>query len=320
MAATTVTGAIGGTPITFLASTSLQQILAQQILASATGTTAALVTGSGGFLTSSTTIDISTTGSVLSGNASVPSATVLLDGQNGSYVTGGTTLSTVVAADNSNSSITNSNPNGGLIAVTGAGGNVLNGAAGANQFITGTGGNDFVFLDGVSNSLTSNGSDAVLVGGPSTVTAAAGGADNIFMTSSTTLAFINGSKAPTVDSVTGAAGGTITLAGTGSTSVTSGAGPETFFVDTSAGNVTLNGLSQTSDTFEFIKDANTSTGAVTVNNFATGDSVNVHGYAGYNVTASATNPAGSVLVLSDGSQVTFSNVSVAALQQTVKVV
>ncbi len=110
------------------------------------------------------------------------------------------------------------------------------------------------------------------------------------------------------------------MAGAGNTSVTSGTGPEAFFVDTSAGNVTPNGGSQTTATFEFVENANTATLQGLVNNFAAGDAVNVHGYRSYNITAQPGNPAGSVLILSNGSQITFSNVSVAMLQQTVKAV
>jgi hypothetical protein len=122
-----------------------------------------------------------------------------------------------------------------------------------------------------------------------------------------------------VDTVTGAGNSTITLAGTGSTSVTSGIGTETFNIDTSAGNVTLNGSAQ-ADTFEFIKDANVATGMVTVNNIGSGSSIDVHGYAGYSIATQTGNAAGSVLTLSDGSQVTFSNVSAATLTSTIKVV
>ena len=320
MAATTIPGAVGNTTFTFSGSTGLQNALAQQIIASATGLTANLITGTtGGTVTSSTTIDLGT-GGILSGSASVPVSNVVLAGTGVTYVTGGSASSLVVAADNSQATIINTNPTGFLTAATGAGPNILVGFGAGDAFTTGNGGNDTVLMYGTTNTLTSNGSDAVLVGGPSTITAGANGVDSILLQQPTTLSFINGSKAGTVDSITGAAGSSVTLAGTGSTSVTSGAGPETFFVDTSAGNVTLNGNLQTTDTFEFVKDATTGTNATTVNSFQAGDNVFVHNYAGYNVTASASNAANSVLVLSDGSQVTFSNVSVATLQATVKVV
>ena len=320
MASVTVTGSIGGTNFFFPTSTTFQTALAQQILSSAfSSSTTELATGSGGPITSAQVVDTSSTGSVLTGASSIPSAQIALGGQDGLYVTGGSTLSTVVAADNSNSSVVNDNPNGGLIAATGAGGNALLALAGASNFTTGISGQDIVYLDGAANSLTSDGSDGVLVGGPSTVTAAPSGLDNILLTSGTTLAFINGSASGT-DSITGAPSATVVLAGTGSTSISSGVGPETFYVDTSAGNVTLNGNLQPTDTFQFVKNAGTSTANVMVNNFASGDAVDVHGYAGFNITAAAGNPAGSMLQLSDGSQVTFSNLSVAVLQQTVKTV
>ncbi len=318
MAATTIAGAINGTSFTFLGSTPAQVALAQALIASATGATATLVTGAGGAITTGTTIAIGA-GSVLTGVSSVALTNVVLDGPSETYFTGAAPFSQVVAADGANATIVNNNPTGGLVAETGAGANQLLGLAGVNAFTTGIGGNDTVILDGVANSLTSNGSDAVLVGGPSTVTAAANGVDNISMTSTTTLAFINGSKAGVVDTVTGAGNSTITLAGTGSTSVTSGIGTETFNIDTSAGNVTLNGSAQ-ADTFEFIKDANVATGMVTVNNIASGSAIDVHGYAGYSIATQTGNAAGSVLTLSDGSQVTFSNVSAATLTSTIKVV
>ena len=319
MAGVTVTGSVGSTSVSIATTSALQSLFAQQILSSASASASQLVTGSGGFITSGIVVDTSAA-SVISGSVSVSSAQVILAGQFGTYATGGTTFSTVIAADNSNSSIVNSNPAGSLIAITGAGANALQGLAGGNQFVTGVGGQDNVALNGVANTLTTNGADAVLVGGPTTITAGATGIDEVLMTRGTTLAFINGSASGVVDSVTGAFGATIVVAGFGNTSVTSGAGPETFAIDTSSGNVTLNGAFQTTNTFEFVKDAATATNNTLVNNFASGDQVLVHGYAGYNVTTSTTNPAGSVMTLSDGSQVTFSNVSATTLQQTVKIV
>ena len=318
MAAVTITGSLGGQSVFFPTSTAFQTALAQQILTAAFSTpTSELVPGSGA-VTSSIVLDLSKSGSVITGAASIPSVQVAMGGQFSTYVTGGAAFSTVVAADNTNTSIVNNNPFGGLVAATGAGGNVLLGLAGANNLTTGTAGQDVVFLYGSANSLTTNGSDAVLVGGPSTITAAAGGLDNVLLTSGTTLNFINGSQSSAPDSITGAANGTVVLAGTGSTSVTSAGGPETFYVDTSSGNVTLNGSRQPTDTFEFVKNHDAATGNVLVNNAAVGDTVYVHGYASYNVSAVASNPAGALLQLSDGSQVTFSNLTTAALQQAVK--
>ena len=325
MAAVTVTGTVSGTAISVATNTALQTALAQSILSSTTA--AGLVTGSGGFLSTTYTTDISQTGSILVGLPSVTSAQVLLDGQFGTYITGNTSpptasTSIVVAADNSNSSVVNDNPLGGLIAQTGAGGNVLAGLAGANNFFTGVGGNDLVFLDGAVNTLTSRGTDGVLVGGPSTVTAAGSGFDNIVMTTGTNLAFINGTTVPgAVDSITGAANAAITLAGTGSTSVASGAGPEAFYVDTGAGKVTLDGNLQTNDALTLLKDAATTPGtaAITVNNFA-GSTVNVHGYSGVEFTIGAAAAGGSTLALTDGSSVTFTNLTTAQLAAVTKVV
>ncbi len=322
MAAVTVTGSVNGVSVYLTTNAALQTALAQQILGAASSAASPqLVTSASALLTSALTVDIAS-GGILSGSAAVPVAQIAL-GANGAqgetYINNGTSISTVVAADNANVTVVNDNPFGALVAQTGAGNNLLYGAAGQNAFFTGNGGaNDVVILNGSLNSLTSRGNDAVLVGGPSTVVASAGGTDNVLLTTGTTLAFINGSRAPQVDSITGAANSAIVLAGTGNTSITSGAGPESFFIDTSAGNTTLNAASTTNDAITFIKNAATSTANIVVNNFGANDIVQVHGYAGFNVQAAAT--GGATLVLSDGAQVTFSNVSVATLQQTVKVV
>ena len=321
MPAVTVTGSLNGTSIYFPTSTPFQTALAQQVLGAAFASLSTeFVTGAGGPITSSLVVDFSESGSTLTGTSSIPSAQLALGGQDGVYITGGTVASTVVAADNTNTSLVNDNPADALLAATGIGGNVLLGLAGANYFATGIGGQDITVLDGASNSLTSNGSDAVLVGGPSTVTAAPTGLDNILVTTGTTLDFINGSKPGGVDSITGAANSTVVVAGFGAESISSGVGPETFYVDTSSGNVTLNGNLQSTDTFEFVKNMNAATANVVVNNFATGDMVDLHGYTSFNVTAAAGTGTGSILQLSDGSQVTFSNVSASALQQTIKTV
>ncbi len=324
MAAVTVTGTVGGVAISFATNTALQTAYAQAIIASAAGPTGAVTQG--GVLTSAFTVDVGT--GILSGpgpGAAPQSAFVALAGQGGVFVTGASTpatpsFSTVVAADNSNSSIVNNNPFGGLSAATGAGGNVLLGLAGANTFTTGTGGQDIVYLNGASNTLTTNGADAVLVGGPSTITAAAGGVDSVLMTTGTQLAFINASRAGTVDSITGAANGVIVLAGTGATSIASGTGPESFFVDTSAGNTTLNGNLAANDMFTFIKDANVGTANVVVSNFTSSDAVNVHGYAGVQFTIGANTAGSAVLALTDGSTVTFNNVSAAQLAAQTKLI
>ena len=320
MAAVTVTGTVNGVSVFLTTNAALQTALAQQVLAAAAAVPGAqLVTGGAAALTSTVAVDIGA-GGVLTGSAAIPVAQVAL-GVNGSqfqtYITGATAVSTVVASDNANATIVNSSPTDALVAQTGAGNNLLYGAAGQNNFFTGNGGaNDVVILNGSINNLDSRGNDAVLVGGPSTVTASAGGTDNVLMTAGTTLAFINGSRAPQVDSITGASGSAIVLAGTGSTSITSGAGPETFFIDTSAGSTTLNAAGTPNDAITFIKDAATSTATIVVNNFGPNDLVQVRGYAGFNVQAAPT--GGATLLLSDGAQVTFSNVSVATLQQTVK--
>ncbi len=258
----------------------------------------------------------------ITGSAAVPVASVVLNYAGDSYVTGGTAVSTVVATDMNPVTIVNSNPGGALLAATGSAagsqGDTLEGLTGANQFITGNAGRDAVLMFGAANSLTSNGSDVVLVGGPSTIAAAANGLDNVAMTSGTVLAFINQSNAGTVDSITGAANGIVLMAGPGSTSVTAGLGQEFLFLDTSAGNTTINASGSATTALTFIKDLTVGTANVVVNNFAAGGTVAVHGYAGFSVAASTTNAGGSVLSLSDGSQVSFSSLSASALQAAVR--
>ena len=318
MAGSTITGAVAGLQVAVNASSSLQQTFASQVLSSAAPLSSMVFQTASGTLTGKTAI-VSGTNSLVSGATSVPSATVLLNGQSDLFVNGGTTFSTVIAADNTNSTIVNTNANGALLAVTGAGANVLMGLVKVNTFITGVGGQDIVYLTGVKNTLTSNGTDGVVVGGPSTVTATASGLDSITLLKGASLSFVNGSTLPAVDSITGAANTTIAVAGMGNTSVTSGTGPETFIVDTAAGNVTLNAGLAKDDIFSFVKDTAAGTNKTLVLSFAAGDQVLLHGYTGYNVTALTGTQSGSVLALGDGSQVTFNSVSGATLMAALKV-
>ena len=264
------------------------------------------------------TIDLPYGIDTITGTAAVTVAQVLLDSPGDTYVTDLTGVSTVVAADNIGSTIVNNNVAGGLIAVTGAGQNLIEGLAGANQIITGTGGIDNVVLNGGANSLTSNGIDTIQVGGPSTVTAAAGGLDTIQLAANTTLAFLNQSAVSAPSDVYGASGVIMDLAGQGSVSITAGAGEEYFFVDTSVGNVTVNANPYSNDAITFVKDANTSTANIQVQNLGSGTIIAIHGYSGYNIAASATQPGSSVLALSDGSQVTFVGASTAAVQAVLR--
>ena len=331
MATTQIPSGLGIGPVT--TSTDIQTAFVQEIVAAAVAAPPLgvqsyyldIFTGSPRSATLTTPILLDTSEGVgtIDGSASVSSAEVLL-GTSASYTTDGTQLSVVAGADSISAQIINNTPGSGLIAVTGASqgqfGDTLEGLAGVNQFVTGNNGRDAVLLDGVVNNLTSNGDDVVLVGGPSTITAASNGMDAVTMTAGTTLAFFSLSNSSTVDSITGAANGIVLLAGYGSTSITAGPGPEYAFVDTSAGNVTLNANSQSNAAFTFIKDASVGTAAILVNNFTTNDIVAIHGYTGFTVQPSAGNAGGSVLALSDGSQVTFSNVSATALQQAVRTV
>ncbi len=315
-----------GTQVGVTTTTAIQTALAQQIVALAAQTPGSqtVYIPNQSQVTSATTlaspvfIDLPERHDTITGTAAVPNAHVLLANPGASYVTGGTAISTVVAADGAPATIINNGPGDALLAATGAAGNTLEGLAGANQFITGTGGSDAVLLDGAANALASNGADAVLVGGASTVTQMAGGLDNMLMTAGTTLAFIDQAGGAAPNTVTGAANAVVVVAGAGSTVINAGAGPESVLVDTSAGNVTLNGGLAGGDAFTFIKDANAASARVVVTNFATNDTLAVHGYAGFNVQANAAGAG--VLSLSDGSQVTFTNLSAAAVQQAVRLV
>ena len=317
MAGSTITGSIGGVNVAVNSSTGIQRGLTAQLLNSAATANAFAFATVSGSLTSKA-VAVSGSGSLVSGATSVPSAVVLLNGQFDTYINNGTTLSTVIAADNSNSTVINMNPYGALVAATGAGANVLAGFVEANQFITGEGGQDSVYLAGAKNTLSSSGADAVLVGGPSTVTAFASAIDNIVMSKATTLAFVNGSQTSAMDSITGAANATISVAGTGNTSVTGGSGPESFFVDTASGNVTLGGEMQPNNVFTFVADGLVGSNQTTVLNFAASDGLHLHGYTNYYVSNLAGTTGGSVLSLSDGSKVTFTNASSAVIAAAVK--
>ncbi len=253
----------------------------------------------------------------IEGSAAVPGAQVLIDNPDATYVTDLTGLSVVVATDNIQATIINNNPSGALLAATGAGENSLQGLTGANQFITGNGGVDDVVLNGSFNELTSNGNDAVNIAGPSTVTAAAGGDDGIQLSANATLAFLNESGSPMQSVVDGATNTITDLVGSGATSVTAGAGLEYYFVDTSAGNVTLNANPNAVTAMTFVHDAAVGTANITVQNFSLNDIVAITGYAGASAVTSPTNSANSVLLLSDGSSVTFTNVPVTTLQAVV---
>ena len=263
-------------------------------------------------------------GTNITGAAAIPAASLILSFGGDSYTTGGTSVSTVVAADGAPVTIVNNDLDGALIAATGAAsgsrGNTLEGLTGASQFITGISGRDAILLLGAANNLTSNGNDVVLVGGPSTIAAAATGTDNVTMTGGASLAFFNTSNSGTIDSVTGGAGSIVVMAGQGSTSVTAGLGREYFFLDTSAGNTTINANNSASAALTFIKDLNTGSANITVNSFAPSGTIAVHGYTSYSIAASTSATGGSVLSFSDGSQVSFNGLSTTALQTAIRTV
>jgi hypothetical protein len=314
----TIQGAGSGTLITVNVSNALQQLVGQQILNAAS----TLFPVSGTAVGQYSIADAAAV--TLAGNPTITGVQYALLTGGDAYSTNGAPVSFVVGADGSvpggiggNNDIVNNSPSSALVAITGAGPNTLAGLAGANQFVTGAGGVDNVFLDGVGNALSSNGVDNVNVGGPSTITASQGAVDNVNMTQGTLLAFINGSTS-TTSSIQGAAGGVVVVAGPGNTSITSGAGPEAFYVDTSVGNVTLNANLQSQDAFTFVKDATAGRANVTVNNFAAGDAVNVHGYSGAQYTVGSNAAGSAVLSLTDGSTVTFTGVSAGTLAAVVK--
>ena len=242
-------------------------------------------------------IDLPNGSDTITGAAAVPRDQVLLANAGAVYATGGTAISTVVVADATPATVINNNPNGALLALTGAAnaggtGDTLEGLAGANQFVTGAGGSNAVLLDGVANSLTTSGTDAVLAGGPSTVTAAGGGSDAITLSPGTTLAFVNGSTAPGGSFVHSADGGIVLLAGPGTTQIVPRTGTEYDFIDTSAGNVTIS-AGPGFNAFTFIKNADAGTANVFVNlppppNVSLGDVVAIHGYASSSIGAGRT--------------------------------
>ena len=310
-----------GTTVAASTSTDLQTAFVNQILAAAAAmpaTSQTIYTPNAALrqtvlLRTPIAIDLPSGVDTIEGGAAVPQAQVVLASSGGTYVTELTQVSIVVAADNTSSTIVNNNLGGGMIAVTGAGQNTIEGLGGANQVITGNGGVDTILLEGGANSLTSNGDDIVQVAGPTTVTAAAGGLVNIQMLNNTTLAFVNQSAVGLPDTVSGASGMIMDLAGPGSTSITAGAGTEYFFVDTSAGNVTLNANPYVTDALTFVRDAPGATANIVVTGLGTASLVAIHGYGGYSITASTTNPANAVLALSDGSRVTFANTAAASV-------
>ena len=264
-------------------------------------------------LRTATLIDLPYGFDTVIGSAAVPLAEVILANADATYVTNLSSVSIVVAVDGAQATIINNNPGGAMIAVTGAGQNQIQGRAGANQIITGTGGTDSVILGGGSNSLTSNGADTVQVSGPSTITAGAGGTDAIQILNNAALAFLNTSASPVASTLFGAAGCVVDLVGPGSTSISAGAGQEYYFVDTSAGNVTLNVNPFANDALTLVADANNGGAAIQVNGLGTASLVAIHGYGSYTVTQSTTAPGSAVLGLSDGTQVTFTGVSTAAV-------
>ena len=329
MASVTVTSAIAGTAYLVPVNGSAAQAqFAQAIINGATS--AGYIAATGAYnLSQAFTIDNAPNGSVLTQLPTLPVADVFLTGQFGEFLTGAAVPpnlaqasdSIVVAGGGTNSSIVNDNPFGILAAFTGAGGNVLDGAVGSgiNIFTTGVNGSDLVTLGGALNSLTSNGADDVQVAGPSTITASATGSDLISLQSGASLNFINGDTR-VGSTINAAANTTLTLAGTGATTITGSAGPQVFNIDTGAGNVSLNAGGASTDLIEFLKDPATtpSSAVITVSNFA-GSTVEVHGYATAPVIGSAA-AGGSTLTLGDGSSITFTSLTAAQLQAVTKVV
>ncbi len=322
----TIQGSAGGQTLILNTSASAQQAVAQVIFASAAASvynTATATTGGPADASGNYYSVVTAANSKLQGD---PDGTgtqyVLLDGSDDIYLTNGAVNSVVAAADDSNATIVNKSAGANLVAATGAGDNVLAGLAGHNSFTTGAGGVDAIVLKGTTNTLDSYGNDTVAAVGPSAIYAGSTATDTIAVGSGATLSFTNASAAPRVDSIQGATGSTITIAGPGNTSVTAGSGPEVFYVDTAAGNVTLNAKLSTSDSITFVKDSlasGPSTANITVTNFTLSDMINLHGYAGTGYSLSSNTAGFAVLNLSDGSTVSFSNVTAAQLQGKIKI-
>jgi hypothetical protein len=290
--------------------------LALSIIQAANAAGATPVTGSqsvpGGNFVSTGTTPATVTGG---GNVTVG----VLAGQNAVFETSSSTASLIVAGNNTNSSIVNNNANGSLIAFTGAGGNALVGGGLINGFQTGVSGQDSVVFGGGNgtqiNLLNSQGQDSVNIvgGGPGTtqvneIVAIGQGSDAVNLLNGASLTFINLSTATSV--ISASAGSTVNIGGTGNTSVTAGAGSETFSVNTASGNVTLTGSVSGADTFNFVNLAHTaSTSVDVVGNFTSSDTVNISGYgAGGGYLANVVNGS-TVLTLSDGTQVIFAGIT-----------
>jgi len=243
----------------------------------------------------------------------------VLSSPNGVFVTGASQASEVIAGDLTNSTIINTNPNGSLIAFTGAGGNALVGNGVVNAFQTGVGGNDAVnFGNGAgaaqTNVLTSQGQDTVSIVGAGAgkgqvnfVSATGHGNDILNLTNGASLTFVNNSTM--TSAIAASAGSNMNLVGSGNTSVIAGAGAEGFAISTSSGNVTLSGsTSGGADTFNFVRLGQNVSGSVdVVANFTSSDSVNLLGYGG-NYNAQVVNGS-TVLTLGDGSKVIFAGIT-----------
>lgn len=308
----TVTGSVGGQPVTYTTQTQSAAQVAQAIINMA-GTVAV-----SGNTTLSSNFFVATGGaSTITGGSNI--AVGVLTGQNSVFQSGASQASYIVAGDNTNSAIVNNNPGGSLIAFTGEGGNALVGDGVVNGFQTGNGGSDAVQFDAGSlglqvNVLTSLGQDAVTINGSTTggtqvnaITAANNGTDSITLNNGASLTFTNNGAG--VSTVVASSGSTVNIGGTGSTSVVAGGGAETFSVSTASGNVTLQGANGGIDTFDFVRaSAGVSTAVDVVTNFSAFDSVNLSGYGAGGYTAAVVNGS-TVLTLSDNTKIIFAGVT-----------
>lgn len=217
----------------------------------------------------------------------------VLSGVDATYKTGFSQISQIIAADGSDSTIVNDNPHGGLLAFTGSGGNALVGYGLLNVFQTSDGGSDAVIFDGASadvqsNALTSGGNDVVSIfGSPigqqtNTISAVGGGSDQIGLAVGADLTFINNSSS--VSAIAMGDDSNLIVAGRGTTLIlASGSGGSLTFV--------ANGASQAESI---------------ISDFTDGLSINLIGYAGYEVNVVN---GSTTLTLSDNSDIIFSGVS-----------
>lgn len=317
----TVTGALGNRAVSIPVAASLagltRSALATQGAMMATGP--ATANSSAPVLVADSALPLAITGTATS------APELILAGQNTSYATGTSAAALVIAADDTNSHIANTNPTGSLRALTGAGFSTLIGGGLNNAFQTGAGGQDSVqFSAGAlttqANLLLSAGQDTVSIAGPASggtqanmISVLDGGRDAVTLGQGTTLTFIDASTL--ASTVTGAANSSVTMSGGGNAVLVAGAGPERFDASASTGNVTLVAGTGTdtlaggsgADIFQFVRGA--AGGTATILDFSGHDTLHLQGYGANPITAETAIPGGLQITLADNTTVLLQNVT-----------